>query len=143
MQKESNYQILRKSELLKNTSILISGTALAQLIPILLQPVLRRYFSPEIFGSYSVYLSLIGIFIIVFSFKYELEIILPRKDNEAANVFFMAVLLNVIFNLLLILVIIFWKSSLMQFLNLSEKFGDYLYFVPLGTCLFSFYQSLN
>jgi O-antigen/teichoic acid export membrane protein len=143
MQKESNYQILRKSELLKNTSILISGTALAQLIPILLQPVLRRYFSPEIFGSYSVYLSLIGILIIVSSFKYELAIILPRKDNEAANVFFLAVLLNVIFNLLLILVIIFWKSSLMQFLNLSEKFGDYLYFVPLGTCLFSFYQSLN
>ena len=143
MVKESKFQALRKSELLKNTSILISGTALAQVIPILLQPILRRYFAPEIFGAYSVYRSLLGILIIICSFKYELAIILPRKDNEAANVFFLSVILNAMFNMLLILAISFWKSSLLHFLNLSYKFGDYLYLVPLGTFLFSFYQSLN
>jgi len=143
MVQESQFQNLRRSELLRNTSILISGTALAQVIPILLQPILRRYFAPEIFGSYSVYLSLIGILIIISSLKYEIAIILPRKDTEAANVFFLAFLLNVLFNLLLILIIIIWKSSLTKFLNLSEKYGDYLYYVPLGTFLFSFYQSLN
>jgi O-antigen/teichoic acid export membrane protein len=143
MLKESKFQALRKSELLKNTSILISGTALAQVIPMLLQPVLRRSFAPEVFGSYSVYRSLIGILIIISSFKYELAIILPRKDNEATNVFFLAILLNVFFNLILLFVIIVWKSSLIGFLNLSDKFGDYLYFVPLGTFFFSAYQSLN
>ena len=143
MLKESKFQILRKSELLKNTSILISGTAVAQIIPFLLQPVLRRFYLPEVFGSYSVYCSLVGIVIIMSSLKYELAIILPRKDNEAANVFFLTILINVLFNLILIIVIIIWKSSFIKFLNLSDKFGDYLYFVPLGAFFFSAYQSMN
>jgi O-antigen/teichoic acid export membrane protein len=141
--KSTFYTILLKSELLRNTSILISGTALAQLIPILLQPILRRYFSPEIFGAYSVYLSLIGILIVISSFKYELAIILPRKDNEAANVFFLALLLNLIFNFFLLIVIVFWKTKILSFLNLPEAYSNYLYFIPLGTFLFSSYQSIN
>jgi O-antigen/teichoic acid export membrane protein len=134
---------LLKSELFRNTSILISGTAVAQIIPILLQPILRRYFSPEIFGAYSVYLSLVGILIVISSLRYELAIILPGKDKEAAGVFFLAILLNFFFNILLLFAIIFWKSKILSFLNLSERFADYLYFVPLGTFLFSSYQSIN
>lgn len=132
-----------KSDLLRNTSILISGTALAQLIPILLQPVLRRYFSPDTFGAYSVYTSLIGILIVISSFRYELAIILPDNDKEAAAVFYLAVILNFIFNIFLILVIFLWKIKILLFLNLPDKFAIYLYLVPLGTFLFSLYQSLN
>lgn len=137
------YQHLLKSEVIRNTSILISGTALAQLIPILLQPILRRYFTPEIFGAYAVYLSLIGILIVISSFRYELAIILPGKDKEAANVFFVSIFLNLLFNILLLLIIIFWKTKILFFLNLSDTFADYLYLVPLGTFLFSSYQSIN
>lgn len=145
MEKSKNTfsSVFLKSELLRNTTILISGTALAQLIPILLQPILRRFFSPEIFGAYSVYLSLIGILIVISSFRYELAIILPRKDTEAAGVFFLALLLNLLFNILLFLVIVFWKTKILRYLNLSETFADYLYLVPLGTFLFSSYQSIN
>jgi O-antigen/teichoic acid export membrane protein len=141
--REELFQSLKKSELLKNTSILVSGTALAQLIPILLQPILRRYYSPEIFGAYAVYLSLVGILAIISSFKYELAIILPRRDKEAANIFFVTILINLIFNVLLILIIIIWKTKILKFFNLSAKFADYLYFVPLGIFFYSFYQSIN
>ncbi len=137
------WQKIRNSELLKNTSILVSGTALAQLIPILLQPVLRRYYSPETFGAYAVYLSLLGILTVISSFKYELSIILPKKDKEAANIFFLAFILNFLFNILLVLIIIFLKSDIAKFLNLSLEFANYLYFVPLGTFLFNFYQGIN
>lgn len=143
IKKESVFQSLIRSELLINTSILISGTALAQLIPILLQPVLRRPFSAEIFGAYSVYLSLIGILVMVSSFRYELAIILPKKDKEAANVLFLSVFLNLSFNLILLLAIIIWKDKFAQFLNLSDKFGNYLFFVPVTTFLLSSYQSIN
>jgi O-antigen/teichoic acid export membrane protein len=141
--RESRIQTLLKSELLRNTSILISGTAAAQVIPIILQPVLRRYFSAEIFGAYSVYLSLLGILIIISSFKYELAIILPRKDSEAANVLFLTIILSLLFNIALLLAIIIWKPAILKFLNLGDKFGSYLYIVPLGTFLYSFYQAIN
>jgi O-antigen/teichoic acid export membrane protein len=136
-------KILLNSELFKNTSILVSGTAIAQLIPILLQPLLRRYFTPDMFGAYSVYVSLIGILLVISSLKYELAIILPKKDKEAAAVFFLTVILNFIFNFLLLLVIVFWKSKILLYLNLADNFSVYLYLVPLGTFFFSLYQSIN
>lgn len=136
-------KLLFKSELFRNTSILISGTAVAQLIPILLQPILLRYFTPEIFGAYSLYQSLIGILIVISSLKYELAIILPKKDKEAAAVFFLALILNFIFNILLLIFIILWKSKILSYLNLSSAFSNYLYLVPVGTFFFSSYQSIN
>ena len=137
------FQHLLRSELLVNTSILISGTALAQLIPILLQPLLRRYFPPEFFGAYTVYLSIVGILLVVSSLRYELAIILPRKDKEAAGVFFLAIIINLLFNILLLVIILALNEKIMAFLNLGEDYGHYLYLVPLGTFLFSSYQSIN
>ena len=143
MTREELFQSLKKSELLKNTSILISGTALAQLIPIVLQPILRRYYTPDIFGAYAVYLSLVGILSIISCFKYDLAIILPRKDKEAANILFLSIFINTLFNILLFFVILIWKNKILHFFNLSEKFSVYLYFVPLGIFFYSFYQILN
>lgn len=143
MTREELFQSLKRSELLKNTSILISGTALAQLIPILIQPILRRYYSPDIFGAYAVYLSLVGILAIISSFKYELAIILPRKDKDAANIFFLSIFINLIFSILLVFIILIWRTEILHFFNLSAKFSDYLLFVPLGIFFYSFYQSLN
>jgi lipopolysaccharide exporter len=134
---------LKKSELLKNTSILVSGTAIAQLIPILLQPILRRYYSPDVFGAYAVYLSLVGILAIISSLKYELAIILPHKEKDASNLFFLTIILNLLFSLVLLIVIVIWKPFLLNFFNLSEDFSTYLYIVPLGIFFYSTYQSLN
>jgi len=135
--------ILSKSELFRNTSILISGTVIAQLIPIMLQPILRRFYSPETFGAYSIYLSLLGIFVVISSLKYELAIVLPKKDRDAANLLFVTVCINLIFNLALLLIIVSFKNQILLFLNLSEKYALYLYFIPLGTFLFNLYQGIN
>jgi O-antigen/teichoic acid export membrane protein len=136
-------QSLRNSELLRNTSILISGTAIAQLIPILIQPILRRYYTPDTFGAYSVYLSFVGIFAIIASFKYDLAIILPRKDKDAANIFFLSVLISIILNILFFMIILLWDDEILKFFNLPEKFTGYLYFAPLGIFFYSLYQCIN
>jgi O-antigen/teichoic acid export membrane protein len=132
-----------KSELFKDTSILISGTTVAQLIPIVIQPVLLHYFTPEIFGAYSVYLSLIGILIVISTFRYELAIILPKKDKEALAVLFTSLIINFLFNIILFVLIYLFRVGLLSYLNLSEKFTIYLFLVPLGVFLLSFYQCIN
>jgi O-antigen/teichoic acid export membrane protein len=134
---------VKQSELFRNVSILISGTALAQMIPIILQPFLRRFYSPETFGAYSVYLSIVGILSIVSSFKYELAIILPRNEKNASNIFFLTVIVNLLYNLVLLFVVVIWKDDLLKFLNLDKSFSIYLYFAPLGIFFYNLYQSLN
>jgi len=134
---------IKSSDLFKNISTLVAGTAIAQLIPILLQPVLRRFYSPEIYGAYAVYLSLVGILFILSSFRYELAIVLPKKDKEAANVLGLSQLLNLLFNILLIIIIISFKSGILKFLNIPPKYSFFIFLVPLGTFLYNLYQSLN
>lgn len=137
------FKAARNSELLVNTSILISGTALAQLIPILLQPVLRRLYSPDTFGAYSVYLSIVGIIAIIASFKYDLAIVLPEKDKTAANVLFLSVLINIAVFIILSVVILIWQSEILLFFNLSADFSEYVLLVPAGVLFYASYQCIN
>lgn len=134
---------LKRSEIIRNTSILVSGTTIAQLIPILLQPFLRRFFTPEVFGAYSVFLSLVGILAIIASLKYDLAIVLPSHDKESVNVVFLTFFINFSFSFLLLLFVIIFKNRILNFLNLSEDFGFYLYLVPVSIFLYNIYQSLN
>lgn len=143
MKPQEYLRSVKQSELFRNVSILISGTALAQMIPIILQPFLRRFYSPETFGAYSVYLSIVGILSIVSSFKYELAIILPRNEKNASNIFFLTVIVNLLYNLVLLFVVVIWKDDLLKFLNLDKSFSIYLYFAPLGIFFYNLYQSLN
>jgi len=136
--------ILLRSELLRSASILISGTVIAQLISILLQPFLRRFFSPESFGIYSVYLSLIGIIIVISSLRYDDAIVLPKTDKESANVLSLALIFSFIFDLLLFVFVMITGGKIITFLNLPSNFPvRVLYIIPLGAFLYNSYQCIN
>jgi O-antigen/teichoic acid export membrane protein len=135
---------LLKSELLRSASVLITGTVLAQLISILLQPVLRRLFSPETFGTYSVYLSVVGIIAVAASFRYDEAIVLPRKDKESINVLFLALVFNFLINLLLLFIFVLWGKKILVFLNFPGDFPvTILYLIPLSVFLYNTYQCFN
>ena len=134
---------LLRSEFIRNTSKLVSGTTIAQLIPILIQPILRRYYSAEIFGTYAVYLSIIGILYGIASLRYEQAIISPEDKNEACSIFTVAQLFNIIFSVLLFIVILLFKNSILSFFNISEEYSVYLFIAPAGIFLFNLQQSIN
>jgi O-antigen/teichoic acid export membrane protein len=136
--------ILLRSELLRSASILITGTVIAQLISILLQPFLRRYFSPQLFGIYSVYLSLIGIIIVISSLRYDDAIVLPKTDKESANLLGLSLIFSFSFNLLLFLLVLIMGDNIIRFLNLPSSFPvRLLYIIPLSAFLYNSYQCLN
>ncbi len=141
-----NFLKLKKiidSEFLRNTSTLVSGTVIAQLIPILIQPVLRRYYSTELFGTYAVYISLIGILYVITSLRYEQAVIIPKEDSESVKIVSLAQVLNLFISGLLAVVIFFFHKQLLSFLNIPEKHKIFLFLVPLGTFLFNLHQSIN
>jgi O-antigen/teichoic acid export membrane protein len=135
---------LLKSELIRSASILISGTIIAQLISIMLQPFLRRFFSPESFGVYSVYLSLIGIITVISSLRIDDAIVLPETDKESANLLSLSLIFSFVFNLLLFVVVLLYGGKIIVFLNLPSTFPvPVLYIIPLGAFLYNTYQCLN
>ena len=136
--------ILLRSELLRSASILITGTVIAQLISILLQPFLRRFFSPQLYGIYSVYLSLIGIIIVISSLRYDDAIVLPKTDKESANILGLSLIFSFSINLILFLLVVAMGGNIIKFLNLPASFPVWLlYIIPLSAFLYNSYQCLN
>ncbi len=136
-------RLFGQTDFLRNTVILIFGTGIAQLIPILLQPVLRRIYAPADFGAFAVYFSLIGILTVIANFRYDLAIGLPEKDEDGANLFFLTLLINFVFNIILLLVIIIFRHSIAQLFKFPEKFSGFLFLLPFGTFFFCSFQAMN
>jgi O-antigen/teichoic acid export membrane protein len=141
MKKYYNYLI--KSEFTKNTVILSGGILIAQLIPILLQPILRRVFTPSDFGLFAIYLSIIGILTVIASLRYENAIILPKKDSDAANILSLSVILNIIFNFIIFIIIILFHSKIACLLKIEPSKSYILYFIPFVCLLFVSFQIIN
>ncbi len=133
----------RKSEFTKNTVILVIGAVIAQSIPLLLHPFLRRIYTPEDFGAMSVYLNIFGMLTIVSSLRYEATIVLPKNNNEAANILSLTFIINIIFSSLLLLIIVLFKNQVVHFINFPEKYSGYIYLLPFLCSIFGIYQCIN
>jgi O-antigen/teichoic acid export membrane protein len=132
-----------KSDFIKNSATLIGGTVIAQAIPILLQPVLRRMYTPEEYGALAIYLNLFGIITIVSSLRYEAAIMLPKQHNQAANVLGLSFVINLIINGIIFLVLLAGLKPISNALGLNEKYASYLLLLPISGLAFGIYQNIN
>lgn len=80
---------------LKDVSIMLTGAAGGQAISLLLSPLLTRLYSPQEFGTLSVYSAIVAILAVIASLRYELALPLAKSDEDAVNL--MAVCLCVLF----------------------------------------------
>lgn len=131
------------SDFTRNTVILVSGAAIAQAIPIILQLILRRTYSPQDFGAFSVYMVLLSPLALIATLRYEVTIVLPKENQDSANILVGSILINLVLIIIIFIIIILFKDNLVSFINLPEKYSYYLYFLPLGIFLYATYQSIN
>ena len=104
-------QYFTNSGLLRNSATLIVGTVLAQLIPILFQPVLRRMFSAEEFGTAALYVTAVGMLVAIANLKYESAIVLPEEDREADHLVAGGVLITAVMALLIWICLLYTSPS--------------------------------
>ncbi len=64
---------------------LVSGSVAAQLTAIVVSPILARLFLPEMFGTAAVLSSLVALISPIACLRYELAIVLPDDDRDAAS----------------------------------------------------------
>jgi len=137
------FQTFRNSSFVRNSLTLIFGTALAQLIPILLQPLLRRSYSPEQFGLISVYLTLVGMFAAISNFKYESAIVIPKEKKEADHLVAMGLILSFLMSVILFVVMYLIQDTWTAFLKIDSTHIWFFYFIPMSVFFVSGFKCLN
>lgn len=129
-----------KSEFFRNVLTLLTGTTIAQVIPIAATPILTRLYTPEEFGILAIYISISTILLMVATGQYERAIILPKNDQDSVNLFALSSGLSVIFSVLLLVLIVIFKNPILQILK-AEELSNFLYLIPLSVLILGVYQS--
>ena len=126
----------------RNVLTLITGTTIAQAIPIAISPILTRLYTPEDFGIFALYIAIVSLLSVFISGRYELAIMLPQKESDAFHIFIATILISFSISSILFLIIFLFHSSIIHLLN-NQEVSDWLYFIPLSVLLSGLYQSLN
>lgn len=90
---------------MRHLSVLMAGTAVSNLLIICTTPILTRLYTPEEFGSLSIFLSILYTLTIMVSLRYESAIPLPKKEEEAYHLLVLSMILTFLMSIITFLTI--------------------------------------
>lgn len=132
-----------KSEFLRNFFTLVTGTTIAQALPILLSPVFSRIFTPDDFGMFALFISIASAFAVVAGGRYEGAVMLPRSDREAANLVDLALRITVFISIGLALLLVVSEVFIWDHFTIAPDMRTWLLILPLFVFLYGITQTLT
>lgn len=130
-----------KSEFAKNVLTLMTGTTIAQAIPIAISPILTRIYTPEDFGVLALYVAIVSIFSSIVSARYELAIMLPKKDIDSLRILVISLSINFILSSILLLIVILFHDIILRIIDYN-KISLLLYIMPFNIFIIGAAKSL-
>jgi lipopolysaccharide exporter len=108
---------LRKSAFVRNILVVMTGTAVAQIIGFALSPVISRLFSPTEFGIFGAFGAVAGVIGTATTLQYSQAIILPKKEADAINILALSCLCTLLISLLLLAACLIAPAALNGMMN--------------------------
>jgi len=136
------FRKLHQSEFVRNVGTLLTGTAIAQAIPVLLSPVLSRLYTPDDFGILALFMAISIVISVIATGRYELAIMLPEEKRDASNLLALAVILTVCTSVVTFLLILVLKGFIAGFFD-EPGIENWLYFIPLVVLFTGVYNTFN
>jgi O-antigen/teichoic acid export membrane protein len=107
------------------------GNVISQVIPFLLMPILTRLYSPTEFGGLAIFVSLTLVLSECVTGKYELAILLPKKEEKAIELAQATIFFNFLSSFFLLLIIFLLKNPILKILDIEQSVGNWIYFLPI------------
>jgi len=125
-----------------NVLKLVTGNVFAQALGVLAAPFIARLFTPEAFGIAALFLSITSIINVVVCLRYEVSIMLPKTDEEAANLLGVSLAFVLITTGISILGI-FFAWDIIADLLMSQNLRKYLWLIPVSVFVNGTFVALN
>lgn len=119
----------KKTSFASDVLKLVSGTVFAQVLTIAASPFLTRLYGPEAFGLLALFSSITSIISVISCLRYELAILLPKTDKEAANLLAVSLGFVVLISIFTIPIVWLGRTIILDLLK-TPALGLYLWLVP-------------
>jgi len=126
----STLKRFRSSEFIRNSAVMMTGTGIAQIIPVLIIPVLTRLYAPGEIGILAAFVSLFTIFSVIAGGRYEFGIIMPESDRSGRNLLYISGTLSVLSGLILALIVLFFGGQVARAVN-APLLEPWLWLLPV------------
>lgn len=130
------------NDFIRSVGVLVGGTAVAQVVMLLLLPLLTRLYTPEDFSVLSIYLALLSVISVAATLRFELAIPIPEDDAEAINLLILGVISSFSIGVIIALVVFLFSAEL-SLLFARPTLQYYLWVLPLGLFFSGCYSSLQ
>lgn len=131
-----------KGSFVRSVLMLMTGTSIAQAIPVAISPILTRIYSPADFGLFAIYAALASVLGIIATGRYEVAIMLPREDEDAEYILILSLLISVSLACVLLIIATIFGTKISELLG-NPKIRNWLYLLPVSILLTGTYQSLS
>lgn len=132
---------MRRKAFFAHTVTMMSGTAVAQGITLLGTLILARFYLPFHFGVFSMFAGLVSLVSVWSSFRYEIAVTLPEKDEDAAALVQFSILIVGFVSLLLLVLLITAGHPILVMLRMEELL-PWLFLLPLSVLLTGSFNTL-
>lgn len=126
--------------MLKNISIVLTGTVIAQLIGLAAMPLLTRLYSPEDFGRYQVYVSTLNVLLVIVAFRYEFGLFSAKNETTFRHL--IALVLRISLSTSAVTALVIWFGYDL----LKDRLGglsSILFLLAPAMLVGGFYQALS
>ncbi|MDD1779378.1 MAG: oligosaccharide flippase family protein [Candidatus Helarchaeota archaeon] len=123
-------------------AVVMSGTAIAQLISFALTPVISRFFNPSDFGIFGSFIAVLGVISAGVTLQYSQAVMLPKEDSDAANIFAVSIISVLFITVIGIIEVCLFPVSLLSLFKAPDRYW-LLWFFPFGIFLGGMNQSFQ
>jgi len=135
-------QLLVSGSFARSVLTLMTGTTLANLIPVAVSPVLSRLYSPAEFGLFALYAGIAALLAVAATGRYEMAIVLPAEDADAFELLGLSLLLAGAVTVVCAIAVVAFHSGLLALLR-APALAAWLWLLPLGVLLVGLAQALG
>ena len=120
----------------------MTGTTLAQVIGVLISPIITRLYSPEDFSVLEQFSMFMNILVVVVTGKYEFAIMQPKERDDARHLVALTIRIAAISCLLLLVLALTSSGYMASWLN-NEDLTKWIWLLPFALFPFAVYNSVN
>lgn len=126
----------------QNIALVASGNITAKLIVILTTPIITRLYTPDEYGIYSVFISIIGITGSLATLRYSVTIPLANNEKLADNLLRLCFIVTLSLSLIWLLIILLFKDIITDYYH-NDNIKSFLWFIPIVFFGQGIYEALN